>query len=963
MFGSTLSRLRFMRMLSMVFTSIRLWFIASIVLGTLVTRIETSSSAETVRKTINFNRDWTFSKGDHPDARLADFDDSTWEAVHVPHDWAISGPFDPEADGFAAKLPWKGIGWYRKRFTLDKTSGKRFYLDFDGVMAFPQVYVNGQLAGEWDYGYTSFRIDATPFVKAGKNTIAVRADTTRHGTRWYPGAGIYRKVVLEITESVHLGHWGVYATTPQISEDNATVQVEATIENHNSATEPVSVEFSIASPAGEEVAAETVDNKLDEGTNQISTTLSVSQPQRWDVASPHLYTLHTRIQKGEHVVDERETPLGFRTYKLTADDGFHLNGRRLQIYGVNLHHDLGPLGAAFNRRAMERQLEIMQEMGVNAIRTSHNPPAPELLELCDKMGMIVWDECFDKWNHTAGRHDGQPPMEEFGERQIRSLVMRDRNHPSVVVWSIANEISEVGGHSGLSKKRVAMMRDFVLEYDDTRPVGIGHHIPEHALTDFFEPLDFVGWNYERRYGIHRERFPEKPIIYSESASTLSTRGFYDLPLPKTKIDYSDQHQVSSYDYNSAVWSDIPDAEFKLMEQDEFVAGEFVWTGFDYLGEPTPYNRIARSSYFGIVDLCGIPKDRYYLYRSYWRPDTTTVHILPHWNLPERVGQKVPVFVYTNGDSAELFLNDRSLGRKSKSSDLPEFENLAVQGLATASSQVANQQHTAQQGNDGTRHTFWKAARNEVGQWWQVDLGTVKAIEEVIVHFPSSLSNYLYEIQVSRDGETWQTAYERTEYWDSWGDRPTHALNTEGRFLRVEFTGLKGRGTVAGLREVIVYPTSYYKVCEKYRLQWFDVTYEPGQLKAVAYRNGHVIGESIVQTAEEPSELRLTADRNTLNASGEDLSFVTIEAFDKNGILCPLADNRVEVQVTGMGKLESVGNGNPLSLDSFKTNDVALFYGKALAIVRAANSSGGEIHVKASSEGLTSAAIVLETNPQ
>ncbi len=370
-------------------------------------------------------------------------------------------------------------------------------------------------------------------------------------------------------------------------------------------------------------------------------------------------------------MDTDTTTFGIREFKFTANDGFHLNGKRVQLYGVCLHHDQGALGGAFYTRAMERQLEIMRDMGVNAIRTSHNPPAPELLELCDRMGFVVWDECFDKWDKTADRFDpNKMPLEQYGEKQIRNFVMRDRNHPSVVVWSIGNEIdSPPERPEGADKGAGEIYERFCpqIRFDAAGWYGLLFSL-SGGTKQMFDALDLAGWNYQRRYAQYRQRYPDKPIVYSESASALSTRGFYELPLRASKTQYSKEFQVDSYDRNAANWSDIPDREFALMEKDKFVAGEFVWTGFDYLGEPTPYSRQARSSYFGIVDLAGIPKDRFYLYRSHWRPDVTTVHILPHWNWPDRIGQNVPVYVYTNGDTVELFLNGKSLGKQTKAKE-------------------------------------------------------------------------------------------------------------------------------------------------------------------------------------------------------------------------------------------------------------------------------------------------------
>jgi beta-galactosidase len=793
------------------------------------------ASSSSGRCVVNFNAGWKFAKDDQPGAEATDFDDSAWQAVRLPHDWAISGPFDPKENGYAAKLPWKGVGWYRKTFTLDKAdAGRRVYFDFDGVMAFPKVYVNGQLAGGWDYGYMSFRVDATAQVKFGQtNIIAVCADTRNHGTRWYPGAGIYRKVTMTICEPVHVAHWGTYVTTPQVQDDSATVLVGSTVENHLHAQANVHVEVVLLNPAGRALASSkpaAADIVPGGGTCRIERSFTVANPQRWDIASPKLYTVKIIVHRGDRVTDTDVTRFGIRAFQFTANDGFHLNGHRVQLHGVCLHHDQGPLGAAFYPRAMQRQLEIMRDMGVNAIRTSHNPPAPELLDLCDRMGFVVWDECFDKWDDKADRVNGKPPLRQYGEKQIRNFVRRDRNHPCVVVWSIGNEIgNQPFTREGKSPERVKFMSDFVRKYDPMRPVGMACCFPSTAETHILDALDLTGWNYGRRYAKYRQHYPNKPIIYSESASALSTRGFYELPLPNGKTQYSKQHQVSSYDLNSARWSDIADAEFQLMEKDRFVAGEFVWTGFDYLGEPTPFSRQARSSYFGIVDLCGIPKDRFYLYRSHWRPDTTTVHILPHWNWPDRVGKNVPVFVYTNGDSAELFLNGKSLGRRTKG-QLPE--------------------------------------------------GTAES--------------------------------------------------------------------------------SYYAVTYKYRLRWNNVIYEPGELKAVAYKNGAKIGEAVMRTAGAPAAIRLTPDRKELAATGEDLCYILVEALDEKGTLCPLADNLIRFEVEGPAEIAGVGNGNPLSLEPFQANSRKLFYGKAMLILRTRQGQAGEVHVTAESNGLTAANVTVQS---
>ena len=912
-----------------------------------------------------FNGDWRFAEGRQSEqAAQVAFDDSGWGTVRLPHDWAISGPFNASENGYAGKLPWRGQGWYRKTFTLDGAdSGRRVYFDFDGVMAFPTVYVNGQLAGQWDYGYMSFRVDATRAVRFGQtNVIAVHVDTRNHGTRWYPGAGIYRKVTMTICDPVHIAHWGIYTTTPSVGEASATVDVCSTIENHLDTETTVTVEVTLFDPEGQSVGSNRQAQTIPAGaSSEREQSFVVPNPRRWDIDSPKLYTARTVVRVGSRVADTYETAFGIRTFKFTADDGFHLNGRRVQLYGVNLHHDHGPLGAAFYSRAMERQLEIMRDMGVNAIRTSHNPPAPELLDLCDRMGFVVWDEAFDKWDDKADRIRGEPPLETYGEKQIRNLVLRDRNHPSIVVWSIGNEIgNQPYDREGKSPERVKFMSDFVRKYDPTRPVTISCHIPATADEPILDALDLTGWNYARRYARYRQRYPDRPIIYSESASALSTRGFYELPLPNGKTEYSEQLQVNSYDLNAAAWSDIADAEFQLMEDDRFVAGEFVWTGFDYLGEPTPFNQEARSSYFGIVDLCGIPKDRFYLYRSYWRPDTTTVHILPHWNWPDRAGRNVPVFVYTNGDSAELFLNGKSLGRRTKGNPPARPVNFARGQAATASSQESDKGNLIAQANDGDYATRWCAAAAGPGQWWQIDLGRVRPVRYLFIEFEKEAKNYGYEIKASADASAWQTiASKSTSRVPRWGG-PTqayHDVNAPARYVRIEFTDLRGP-TWASMKEFGVYPAKmespYYDVTYRYRLRWNDVVYAPGELKAVAFKGSRRIGEAIMRTAGEPATIRLTPDRTELAATGDDLCYVLAEALDKDGTLCPLADNLIRFTVEGPADIAGVGNGNPLSLEPFQADHRKLFYGKAVLILRTQDGHRGEVRIVAEGDGLATA---------
>jgi len=489
-------------------------------------------------------------------------------------------------------------------------------------------------------------------------------------------------------------------------------------------------------------------------------------------------------------------------------------------------------------------------------------------------------------------------------------------------------------------------------------------IPQTASQPILDALDLCGWNYARRYAIYRERYPDKPIIYSESASALSTRGFYELPLPTTKTDYSDKLQVDSYDLNAAPWSDIADAEFALMEQDRFVAGEMVWTGFDYLGEPTPFDQQACSSYFGIVDLCGIPKDRFYLYRSYWRPDVTTVHMLPHWNWPDRVGQNVPVFVYTNGDSAELFLNGKSLGRRVKG-QIPENPvNLAASKPVTASSVQA--ENAAQNAVDADSGTRWCASDGSKDQWLQVDLESVQPIRYIGVEFEKEAKNYGYQIAVSENNADWQTIITHsTSDQPQWGGprEVFHDTSANARYVRVVFTDLKD-GAWASVRKLGLYPqrveSDYYAPTYKYRLRWNDVTYQTGELKAVAYKDGQIIGQALMRTAEAPAQLRLTPDRTELSASGEDLAYILVEALDKDGILCPLADNTVTFKIDGPADIAGVGNGNPLSFEPFQADNRKLFYGKAMLIVRTQEGKTGKITITARSEGLKEAAASLQS---
>jgi hypothetical protein len=694
----------------------------------------------------------------------------------------------------------------------------------------------------------------------------------------------------------------------------------------------------------------------------VPITLALENPQRWDVDHPHLYTAQTVVRVGDREHDRATTTIGLRTFKWTANDGFHLNGRRLQLHGVNLHHDHGPLGAAFFPRAMERQLEIMKEMGVNAVRTSHNAPAPELLDLCDRMGIVVFNELFDKYGPTAGIDcDGDPFVDQHAGPEVRNFVLRDRNHPCVVAWSIGNEIP------GLTKRQVDTMAAYFRKYDTTRPTGIGSHIPDQASRGLLTSLDFTGWNYNSKYLAARKAMPDKPLVYSESASAFATRGAYKPELPRGKQDWGNDGELNAFVLTAASWSDIPEHEFERMRKDRYVAGEFVWTGFDYLGEPTPFNgrgwkerdgRQARSSYFGIVDLAGHPKDSYYLYRSHWRPDATTVHLSPHWNWEGREGKPVPVIVYTNGDEAELFLNGRSLGRRKKlDPDALASDNLAYNAPATASSEEHKQdkqgnvlaENLASKACDGDAATRWCAAAGTLPQHWQVDLGKETSAGFVRITWEKEASDYQFDLGISKDGKNWIHPDAKQE---SKGDvSELHFGPQSFQHLRVTITGIKAKETWASIREVEVLTQAapavdpYYRIVDAYRLRWPEVAYEPGELKTVAYKDGRRIGEALVRTAGKPARIRLTADRPALTADGMDLCHVTIEMLDADGNLCPRAMDMLRFEVDGPAELKGVANGDPMGLDSFTGDRHPLFYGKAVAVLRSLPGQPGTATLK------------------
>lgn len=617
------------------------------------------------------------------------FDDRGWRAVTVPHDWGVEGPFRMELENETGKLPWAGIGWYRTRLSTLTTAdrGKALYLDFDGAMSHPTVYVNGKKAGEWAYGYASFRVDITPHVRCdGTDIIAVRLDNPPKSSRWYPGGGIYRDVRLVRAAPTHLVKDGVYIRATEASADRAELVVTAEVEGPDRAKAVVRARLLSG------------DTALDAATIDAARggILKAEKPRRWDVADPFLHAVEVTVSVDGKVVDSERISFGIRDARWDAARGFLLNGRVVKLNGVCMHHDQGPLGGAAYPAAIQRQVRILREMGCNAIRTSHNPPSPELLKACDAQGVLVMDELFDAWKLAKKPNDYHRDFEAWHERDVAAFVRRDRNHACVVIWSTGNEIPEQEHKDMHWVSR--RLTELVKRHDATRPVTAGLNNLGSVRNGFADTLDVVGLNYPWRnrniYAEAAKLLPSKPRVGSETSSCVSSRDKYYFPVSEDKGRGFFEFQVSSYDLYAPGWAAKPDLEFDLMDRDSSVAGEFVWTGFDYLGEPTPYNldgtnalnfrdpaereramaelrRLgnrapSRSSYFGIIDLCGFPKDRYYLYQARWRPELPMAHILPHWNWRGREGEVTPVHVYTSGDRAELFLNGKSLGTRDRS---------------------------------------------------------------------------------------------------------------------------------------------------------------------------------------------------------------------------------------------------------------------------------------------------------
>lgn len=787
-----------------------------------------------VRSVMNFNRSWKFHLGDIPAEALTS-NGPGWRTLDLPHDWSIEGDFskdNPATPGGGA-LP-GGTAWYRKTFTIPTESkGKLVFIDFDGVYHRSEVWVNGHYLGKRPNGYISFGFNLTPYLKYGgeKNLIAVKVDNSKQpNSRWYSGSGIYRNVWLTTTSRIFVPSSGTFVSTPEVTSSRARANVKTTVANQSGRPALVTLNTVIYNPQGEEVSRSSMKTTIAAGESpQMEQTLDVLNPQLWSVSTPALYKVISKVLVNNKTLDTYETPFGIRTFKFDVQNGFSLNGQPLQIRGVCNHHDLGALGTAFNTRAAERQLEILKAMGCNAIRTSHNPPAPQLLDLCDRMGFIVMDEAFDMWKKQKNPFDYHLDWDQWHKKDLEDMIRRDRNHPSVFIWSVGNEIQEQWGDEkkGDTTGRVIARElvSIVKALDTTRAITTANNeINEWNNLIKSSAFDLVGYNYNHKaWADFGKRWPGKKFIVTESTSALQTRGHYDL-IPFDTIRRwpeawdkpikgggNPDFTVSAYDHVSAPWGSTHEESLVELHKNSHVSGMFVWTGFDYLGEPTPYPWPARSSYFGIIDLAGFPKDVYYLYQSAWT-DTPVLHIYPHWNWKQ--GDTVDVVAYyNNADEVELFLNEQSLGTKAK----------------------------------------------------QVDQMHVK--------------------------------------W------------------RVPFT----RGT----------------------------------LRAVSRKEGKDVLTREVKTAGKPVKIQLVADRYSIKADGNDLSFITARLLDAYGNMVPIASNLLSFKVTGEGFLNATDNGNPISHERFKSADRKAFNGLALAIIQS-RFKAGKIRIEATSEGLESAAVDIES---
>ena len=628
-------------------------------------------SATAQRSTINL-KTWQFSR-----------DSVNYKPVTIPHDWAINGPFDKKWDlqfvaivqngetekteksGRSGALPWIGRGFYKTTVDLKKLP-KTAILEFDGAMADPHVYINGKLAGHWAYGYNAFRVDAAPYLKKGKNEISVSLNNREESSRWYPGGGLYRPVQLVTNaDAATINPWGCYFRTESIGDGKAEVSI---CTNINNVDKTLSIENQLVDAAGK-VVAQFKYGDFDAQGNVVK-KLTVDNAQLWSPETPYLYKLITRLYRNNRLIDQTQQKVGIRTVRVAQYDGFQLNGVSRKIKGVCLHHDLGPLGAAVNKAALIRQIRTMKDMGCDAIRTAHNMPSTWQMEVCDSMGMMVMAESFDMWIYPKCKNGYALNFKEWADKDMENLVLNHRNHPSIVMWSIGNEIPEQWSKEGRDISE--HLQDICHKLDPTRPVTQGMDQAESALkSGFAQVMDVPGFNYRvHKYDNNIKQLPKGFLLGSETASTVSSRGVYKFPVEASDSKTYADGQCSSYDVEYCPWSNLPDDDWRMQDDRDYTIGEFVWTGYDYLGEPSPYDEYwpSRSSYFGICDLAGLPKDRYYLYRSHWRKDDATLHVLPHWTFPGREGETTPVYCYTSWPSAELFVNGKSQGRIVKNAD-------------------------------------------------------------------------------------------------------------------------------------------------------------------------------------------------------------------------------------------------------------------------------------------------------
>jgi beta-galactosidase len=631
-------------------------------------------------KTIKFNANWRFHLGDVASGQSPDLDDSKWRVLSLPHDWSIEGKFDeknPAGIGGGA-LP-GGVGWYRKTFNIPVSNqGKLVFVDFDGVYRNSEVWLNGKYLGKRPFGYISFRYELTPHLKfGGENLLVVKVDNSQQpNSRWYSGSGIYRNVWLTVTDKVFVDHWGTYLTTPNVSALNARINLKSKLRNSSENDATITFTTIVSDARDRVIARASTDLVIAKGSQtEIVQDLTVNRPILWSTENPYLYKALSRVQRNGKIVDTYETPFGIRYFAFDREKGFFLNGKAMKINGVCNHHDLGALGAAVNTRALERQLEMLKAMGVNGIRTSHNPPAPELLELTDRMGFIVMDEAFDIWKKEKSKFDYHLDWDEWHKRDLEDMVLRDRNHPSIFIWSIGNEIAEQWGGDPAAGIIGKELSSIVRSLDKTRPITAAINFVDEKNTLISNgDLDLIGINYaHEKIPQLQKLFPGRTFIGTETVSALATRGSYDLPSdvirrwpPRWDLPLKDGNadfSCSAYDNCSAPWGSTHEETWKLVKKADFFSGMYIWTGWDYLGEPTPYAWPARSSYFGIIDLAGFPKDVYYMYQSEWTTKPV-LHIFPHWNW--KAGDTVDVWAYFNSDEVELFVNGKSLGAKRKS---------------------------------------------------------------------------------------------------------------------------------------------------------------------------------------------------------------------------------------------------------------------------------------------------------